>query len=128
LSIAGDHVPAIEGEFEEVAGKENAAPEQTAGTCVNVGVMFGFTVTVIAAVKVHKLAVAVKMYSIVLVLSIAGDHVPAIEGEFVEVAGKENAAPEHTAGTCINVGVMFGFTVIVKGIEIAHCPVAGTKV
>ena len=36
-------------------------------------------------------------------LSNAGDHDPDIGVVFVELEGKVNAAPEHIAGTCVNV-------------------------
>ena len=39
-------------------------------------------------------------------LLIGGDHVPDIGVEFVEIEGKVNAAPEHIAGICVNVGVI----------------------
>ena len=46
----------------EINGKaESDAPEQTAATCVNVGVTFGFTVIVIVAVVAHNPEVGVKV-------------------------------------------------------------------
>ena len=57
----------------------------------------------------------------------AGDHVPVIP--LFEVVGKAaNAVPSHTAATAVNVGVTFGFTVIVIVVVVAHCPTAGVKV
>ena len=39
----------------------------------------------------------------------------------VEVVGKAvNVAPEHMGATAVNVGVIFGFTVIVKVVVVAH--------
>ena len=61
LSNAGDHDPDIGVVFVELEGKINVAPEQIAGTCVNVGVTFGVTVTVICAVEVQRLEVGVKV-------------------------------------------------------------------
>ena len=48
LFKAGDHVPTIL-LFEVVGNSFNVAPEQIASTCVNVGVVNGLTVTVVAA-------------------------------------------------------------------------------
>jgi hypothetical protein len=45
-------------------------------------------------------------------LLIAGDQVPVIE-LFEVVGNAANVAPEQIAATCVNVGVTFGFTVIV---------------
>ena len=52
LSKAGDQVPVIP-LFEVVGKAAKLAPEQTAATCVNVGVVFGVTVIVIVAVVAH---------------------------------------------------------------------------
>ena len=55
----------------------------------------------------------------VAVLSILGDHVPLIE--LVDVVGKGAIiAPEQIAGTVVKLGVIFGFTVIVKVVVFAH--------
>ena len=49
----------------------------------------------------------------VCVLFNAGDQVPVIP--LVDVVGNaDNVAPEQIAFTAVNVGVLFGFTVIVK--------------
>ena len=49
----------------------------------------------------------------------AGDHVPVTE--LLEVVGKaDSVAPEHIGVTAVNVGVIFGFTTIVKGVVTAH--------
>jgi hypothetical protein len=53
------------------------------------------------------------------VLSNAGDHVPVIP--FSDVSGNAvNVAPEQIGATAANVGVTFGFTVIVKVAVVAH--------
>jgi len=53
------------------------------------------------------------------VLFNAGDHVPAIL--LVEVVGNAlNVAPVQIAGTCVNVGVVNGFTVTVVAVEVAE--------
>jgi hypothetical protein len=57
----------------------------------------------------------------------AGDHVPLIP--LVEVVGKaDKLPPEQIGATGLNVGVTFGFTVIVKVVVVAHCPVVGVNV
>jgi hypothetical protein len=43
----------------------------------------------------------------------AGDHVPVIAGVLVEDEGSGLLPPSHCAGIVLNVGVMFGVTVIV---------------
>jgi len=48
---------------------------------------------------------------------------------FNDVVGKaDNAPPEQIAATGLNVGVMFGLTVIVNVAVVAHCPAVGVKV
>jgi hypothetical protein len=60
-------------------------------------------------------------------LSSAGDQVPV--KPFVEVVGSaDKVAPEHIGATAVNVGVMFGLTVIVKVAVVAHCPAVGVNV
>jgi hypothetical protein len=60
LFIAGDQVPVIA--FVDVVGKAAiVSPEQTAATCVNVGVVLGVTVMVIVVVFAHNPAVGVKV-------------------------------------------------------------------
>jgi hypothetical protein len=56
LLIAGDQLPFIA--LFDVVGSENVPPLQIAATCVKVGAVLLFTVTVdVAAVDVHPLAV-----------------------------------------------------------------------
>ena len=75
----------------------------------------------------HCPADGVKVYIVVVVLFKAGNHVPLIP--LVEVVGKaDNVAPEQIGVTALNVGVIFGFTVIVKVVVVAHCPAVGVKV
>ena len=62
-----------------------------------------------------------------MVLSKAGAQVPV--KPLLDVVGKaESVPPEQIGVTAVNVGVMFGFTVIVKLVEVAHCPAVGAKV
>ena len=57
----------------------------------------------------------------------AGDHVPVIP--LLEVVGKAlSVAPEQIAATGVNVGVMFGLTVIVRVVVVAHWPRSGVNV
>jgi len=47
----------------------------------------------------------------------------------LEVVGRAvNVAPEQIGATGLNVGVMFGFTVMVSVAVVAHCPAVGVKV
>jgi len=39
-----------------------------------------------------------------------------------------NVPPEQMGATAVNVGVMFGFTVMVRVVVVAHCPAPGVKV
>jgi len=118
LLIAGDHVPVIP-LVEVVGSAANVAPEQIGATCVNAGVTFEFTVITIVMFVVHCPAFGVKVYVVVAVLLIAGDHVPVIP--FVEVVGSAaNAAPEQIGATCVNAGVRLGFTVITMVVATAH--------
>jgi len=57
----------------------------------------------------------------------AGVQVPVIP--LLDVVGKAvNVAPEHIGATAVNVGVILGFTVIVKVAVVAHCPAVGVNV
>ena len=63
----------------------------------------------------------------VTVLFSAGAQVPVIP--LLEVVGNDDkAAPEQIAATAVNVGVMFGLTVMVSVAVVAHCPAVGVKV
>jgi hypothetical protein len=44
------------------------------------------------------------------------------------VGNGDKVAPEQIGATAVNVGVMFGLTVIVKVAVVAHCPAVGVKV
>ena len=57
----------------------------------------------------------------------AGDHVPVMP--FVDVVGKAGiTSPAQYGPTASNVGVSFGFTVIVKVVVVAHNPAVGVNV
>ena len=47
----------------------------------------------------------------------------------LEVVGNaDKVAPEQIGATAVNVGVIFGLTVIVSVVVVAHCPAVGAKV
>jgi len=61
------------------------------------------------------------------VLSKAGDQVPVTP--LLDVVGNAvRVAPAHIGATAVNVGVIFGLTVIVNVAVVAHCPAVGVKV
>jgi len=64
---------------------------------------------------------------VVAVLSSAGDQVPVIP-LFDVVGNGLSVAPEQIGATALNVGAMFGLTVIVNVAVVAHCPAVGVKV
>ena len=60
-------------------------------------------------------------------MSKAGAHVPVMP--LLEVVGNpDNVAPEQIGATALNIGVMFGLTVIVNVVVVAHCPAVGVNV
>jgi hypothetical protein len=63
---------------------------------------------------------------VVVVLFIAGDHVPVIL--FVDVVGKLKVPPEQIGATWLKEGVTVGFTVTLIVVDEAHCPVFGVNV
>ena len=118
LSSAGDHVPVIP--LFEVVGKAfKVPPEQIGATALNVGVDCGFTVTVNVVVAAHCPAFGVKVYVVVAVLLSAGDQVPVIP-LFDVVGNAASVAPEQIGATALNVGRMFGLTVMVRVAVVAH--------
>jgi len=57
----------------------------------------------------------------------AGAHAPVIP--LLEVVGSAvRVAPEQIGATALNVGVIFGLTVIVNVVVVAHWPAAGVNV
>jgi len=57
----------------------------------------------------------------------AGAQLPVMP--LLEVVGNtDKVAPEQMGATAVNVGVMFGLTVIVSVAVVAHCPAVGVKV
>jgi hypothetical protein len=126
LFNAGDQVPVMP-LLEVVGNAERLAPEQIGATAVNVGVTVGLTVIVTVAVVAHCPASGVKVYVVVVVLSNAGDQVPVIP--LLDVVGNaDKLAPEQIGALAVNVGVIFGLTVIVNVAVVAHRPAVGVKV
>jgi len=121
LFNAGDQVPVML--LLEVVGKaDNVAPEQIGATAVNVGVVFGLTVTVKVVVDAHCPAVGVNVYVVVVVLFNAGNQVPVIP--LFDVVGKaDNVAPEQIGATAVNVGVVFGLTLPLTATFLVVAPV-----
>jgi hypothetical protein len=113
--------------LEVVGNGDKVAPVQIGATALNVGVMFGLTVIVKVAVVAHCPTVGVKVYVVVAVLFNAGAQVPVMPLLAV-VGNADKVAPEHIGATAVNVGVIFGLTVIVKVAVVAHCPAVGVKV
>jgi hypothetical protein len=69
----------------------------------------------------------VKVYVVVAVLSKAGVQLPVMP--LLEVVGSAvRVAPEQIGTTALKVGVMFGLTVIVNVVVVAHCPAVGVNV
>ena len=61
------------------------------------------------------------------VLSKAGDQLPEIP--LFDVVGRaDKIAPEQIGAIALKVGVIFGLTVIVSVVVVAHCPAVGVKV
>ena len=90
---------------------------------VGIAVITTFVVAVVAQSPV----VGVNVYVVVAVLFTAGDQVPVMP--LLEVVGNAaNVAPEHTGFTGVNVGVVFGFTVMVMVAVVAHSPIVGVNV
>jgi hypothetical protein len=57
----------------------------------------------------------------------AGAQAPVIP--LLDVVGNgAKVAPEQIGATAVNVGVTFGFTVIVNVAVVAHCPTVGVNV
>ena len=62
-----------------------------------------------------------KVYVVVVVLFNAGDQAPVIAGVLVELVGNAvKVAPEQIGATALKVGVIFGFTVMVNVVVVAH--------
>ena len=97
LSKEGDQVPLMP-LFEMVSSSLKASPEQIAGICVKIGVIIGFTITVISARSVeHSPASGVNSYVVVAILFIAGDQVPVTP--LFDVVGNAKTSPLQIGST-----------------------------
>jgi hypothetical protein len=102
-----------------VGNAAKTPPEQIAATGAKVGVTFGLTVIVNVVVVAHWPASGVNVYVVVAVLFNAGLHVPVML--LIDVVGSAaSTAPEQIGVTAVNVGAMFGLTVIVIVAVVAH--------
>jgi hypothetical protein len=103
LLTAGDHVPVIP--LGDVIGNVKGEPEQIGPIGMKSGVVVLFTATVIIAVFAQGWArgSGVKVYKVLIVLSMAGVQVPLIP--LLDVLGSVNDPPAQIGGTCVNVGV-----------------------
>jgi hypothetical protein len=82
----------------ELVGRIMLSPSQKGPIAIKVGVDGGPTFTVIVCVLAHCPAVGVKVYVVVAVLLIAGDHVP-VKPSFDVVGRAEILAPEQYGPT-----------------------------
>ena len=115
---AGAQAPVIP--LVEVVGSAvSVTPEQMGATAVNVGVIFELTVIVKVVVVAHCPATGVNVYVVVAVLSSAGAQLPVMP--LLEVVGSAvSVAPEQMGATAVKVGVIFGLTVMVNVVVVAH--------
>jgi|TARA_B110000090_G_C13158108_1_gene360430 hypothetical protein len=123
----GNHDPVIP--LVDVCGKGvMVSPIQIGSTCVNSGTVWVRTVMVIVTGRTHDNPVlGVNVYSVVEVLSMAGDQVPVIL--LLEVVGKfNNVSPTHIVFTCVKAGVIKGMIVMAIDASLAHCPESGVNV
>lgn len=105
--------------FDVVGNGANDSPIQIGATAVKVGIVGDVTVIVIVVVVAQTPAVGIKVYVVVAVLLIAGDHVPTTL--LFEVSGKAaKTSPLQIGATAVNVGVTFESTVIDNVVVVAH--------
>ena len=84
-------------------------------------------VIVSGAVVAQSPVVGVNVYVVVVVLLIAGVHVPVIL--FVEVVGNAGiVAPLQYGPTAAKFGVTFGVILMVSAVVVAHWPTDGVNV
>ena len=119
--------------FVDVVGNIGTVPPEQIVSVVpklNVGVMFGLTVTVNVVVVAQSPAVGVNVYTpLAVLLTIEGLHVPVIP--LVDVVGNVGTVPPEQIVSVVpklNVGVTFGFTVTVNVVVVAQSPAVGVNV
>jgi hypothetical protein len=126
LFKAGAQVPVMP-LLEVVGSADRVSPSQIGGTALNVGVILELTVMINVVVVAHKPAVGVNVYVVVAVLFKAGDQAPVIP--LLEVVGSADKVPPSQIGaTALNVGVIFGLTVMTNAVVVAHKPAVGVNV
>ena len=130
LTTEGFHVPVIP--FVDVVGNVGTVPPEQMVSVVpklNVGVIFGLTVTVNVVVVAQSPAVGVNVYTpLAVLLTIEGLHVPVIP--LVDVVGNNGTVPPEQIVSVVpklNVGVIFGVTVTLIVTGNPHCPALGCK-
>ena len=131
LTTEGFHVPVIP--LLDVVGNNGTVPFEQIVSVVpklNVGVMFGFTVTVKVVVVAHNPAVGVNVYTpLAVLLTTDRFHVPVIP--LVDVVGNVGTVPPEQIVSVVpklKVGVIFGLTVTVKVVVVAQRPAVGVNV
>ena len=131
MITAGLHVPTIP--LVEVVGNAGRlAPIQTDvdKPKLKIGVRIGLTVTVNVAVVTHNPAVGVNVYTpLAVLLTTDGLHVPVIP-LLDEVGNVGTVPPEQIVNVVpkLKVGVIFGLTVTVTVVVVAHNPAVGVNV
>ena len=117
----------------EVVGKEGTvAPSQILSDVpkLNVGVIFGLTVTVNVVGLAHNPSVGVNVYTPEAWLSTSdGSQYPVMP--LSEVLGKEGTVPPPQITSEVpklKVGVTLGLTVTLMFTDVPHCPTAGVNV
>ena len=130
-TVDGLHVPVIL--LVDVVGSAGTVPPSHIANDVpklNVGVMFGVTVTVNVTGTAQTPEAGVNVYTPEAWLStVDGLHVPVIL--LVDVVGSVGTVPPaHTVKVVpkLNVGVTLGVTVTVNVVVVAHCPAVGVNV
>ena len=108
----------------------SVAPEHIGPTAGNVGVVFGFTVTVNVVPATHPAEVGVNSYEPDRVLStLSGVQNPVMP--LVEVSGNVGTLPLWQIVSDVpngKVAVSFGITTVVSVVGIPQVPAAGVKV
>ena len=84
-------------------------------------------VILVSAKQLPVTGVAVKVYSVVMVLFMAGDQVP-LKPLFETVGKVIKTSPTQMVATCVNVGVIMGITTMFIVVVLAHCPASGVNV
>jgi hypothetical protein len=130
LTTDGFQVPVIP--LVEVVGNTGTVPPAqilSVEPKLKVGTTFGLTVTVKVVVVAHKPAVGVNTYTpLVVLLTTDGFQVPVIP--LVDVVGNSGTVPPEQMVKAVpkaNTGVIFGLTVTVKVVVVAHKPAVGVN-